>query len=251
MLDVFNNPNLIFVSFAPGAGGHKLARVLCTLPDVYWYSDEHNGKHPWNIHFSDSAVYQRKVASSHFDRIVNGQKLPPTWDYVKDFWPDEDDYYTNVFYPAFKKTDALEVLKTKRLVYCTHELPDKLLQRFPRAKVINILYNKKTPERYMRTTAVFPGYTKLYALNGHETEYGKYLQTVEQSLGLNFTVRDLWSFGKYQTGYSDAYEQEYKQYVTDLLNGYNAQRNEFTHNNVLSIHKKDYTIIKRFLNNVI
>ena len=46
---ILDESKLIFVSFEKGCGGHSIARTLCSLPNVYWYSNKNNGIQPWNI----------------------------------------------------------------------------------------------------------------------------------------------------------------------------------------------------------
>lgn len=83
---MYNNSNFVFVSFEPGSRGHNIGRVLCSLPEVYWYSSLDNGINPWNISQKSDWLIQRQVAPKHFDRTMpNGEALPPAWDYVKDF----------------------------------------------------------------------------------------------------------------------------------------------------------------------
>ena len=83
----------IFISFEQGASGHKLARVLATMPCMYWYSCKENGINPWNVGVVDEHIRQRKSSRFHFDRITPKGKLPPTHDYVEKYIPNEKQYY--------------------------------------------------------------------------------------------------------------------------------------------------------------
>ena len=56
---------IIFVSFVNGAGGHKFSRVLCSLPNIHWYSSLENGVQPWNI--SKPFTDRRKISKYDFD----------------------------------------------------------------------------------------------------------------------------------------------------------------------------------------
>ena len=59
------------------------------------------------------------------------------------------------------KMGGYEIMKKNRIVMCTHELPEKILKRFPNSKIINIIGDEyKIEERYLETTALFPGFLK-------------------------------------------------------------------------------------------
>ena len=136
-MDIFDR--IIFVSFEQAGGGHRIARTLAAMPEHYWYSHPDNGIHPWNIHFTHTSIRQRYAAKAHFDRIVPLGKLPPTWDYVSDFFPDPATYY-GLFYKKF-----LEVAPDtdKKFLYCTHSTPSELRKFFPKSKIINIINDKE------------------------------------------------------------------------------------------------------------
>lgn len=238
-MDVFNHPNFIFVSFEQGAFGHTIGRVLCSLHEVYWYSSVENGTCSWNLPRNKN-IRQRAVAARHFDRIMpNGQILPPTWDYVKNFVPDKTTYYNDFFLPQFKKAEGIEYLNTHKLLYCTHSLPLDLLEQFPNSKVINVIADvDATVSRYMKTSAKFPAYLKLNWMNGSESDYGKFLKTVADQLGKNFTIQDLWH---YQT--SESFEDS----VYDTIKTNMQIRKAVDHKNVLNVNPKDYTKMKNFI----
>ena len=150
---------LLFVSFEPGTRGHYIARVLSSLPYVYWYSHPDNGTHPWNVHSAvNSTIRQRHVSANHFDRIVPNGKLPPTWDYVEDFFPDKEKYYSEVFWPQFNK---LVPTTDKYIIYCTHSMPNELTPYFPNSKIINIRWDPdEAARRFLMFSAMFPGYVR-------------------------------------------------------------------------------------------
>ena len=47
--------NMIIISGEKGCKVHHIARVICSLPNVYWYSNIDNGIHPWNISSAKSS----------------------------------------------------------------------------------------------------------------------------------------------------------------------------------------------------
>lgn len=238
-MDVFNHHNFIFISFEPGAYGHTIGRVLCSLPEIHWYSNSNNGINPWNLP-KNKNIKQRIIAPKHFDRIMpNGQLLPPTWDYVKNFIPNKEIYYNEYFLSQFKKAQGIEYLHTHKLLYCTHSLPAELLEQFPNSKIINVIADVDvTFNRYMKTTANFPAYLKLKWLNGESTEYGKFLKSVADKLGKDFTVKDLWNYQN-----TDSFEQSvYRTISTNM-----SIKQNTIHSNVLNVTPKEYSKMKAFV----
>jgi len=237
--DVYNNPNFVFVSFEPGSRGHTIGRVLCSLPEVHWYSNLDNGINPWNIAHKSDWIIQRQVALKHFDRTMpNGEVLPPTWDYVKDF-VDCDTYYHDLFPAQFEKAQGQKYLNTHRLLYCTHSLPQEILTQFPNSRVINIVAGvDDIVNRYMHTTAKFPAYLKLEWMNGSETEYGKMLYQLSKRWGLFFTVQDVWEH---------LHSGSFYQHIETQIKNNMALRNQTNNSRVLNVSYREYRKMKEFI----
>lgn len=235
--DVFENTNYLFVSFEPGAFGHTVGRVLCSLPQVHWYSNDLNGIYPWNTSHT-SKLRERSVARRHFNRLMpDGKMLPPTHDYVEDFVPDCDEYYTKHFAPQYLKTEAQSM--DKYLLWCSHSLPKELLDIFPNCKIINIVSDvTSTAERYMNTSAKFPGHLKHGWMNGPQTEHGQFLQLLADKLGKNFTVQDIWEYRN---------KGDFVKYVHNRIAEKMAKRREVSDSRVLTVTKKDYAKMKNFI----
>ena len=235
---------IIFVSFDQGAGGHRVGRVISCLPDVHWYSHRDNGINPWNVHFKHTDIKQRHVSKYHYDRLVPKGSLPPLHDYVKDFIPDEEHYYKRFFYPRWEKMGGYEIMKKNRIVMCTHELPEKILKRFPNSKIINIIGDEyKIRERYLETTALFPGFLKMKWLGGENTEYGKKLRTIAKDIGYDFTVRDIWAWDNYKSKYKEHWDFEYGMYVSDMTGGKQWKRESIARHykdRIIEFHTTDY-----------
>jgi hypothetical protein len=241
--------NLIIISFENGGGGHRLGRILCSLPDVYWYSHPDNGTHPWNVHFEHTNIRQRYVSRFHFDRLVPNGMLPPTHDYVSKFITDEDTYYNKYFYPKFLDMGGVDILNEYKLLLVSHALPNILHKRFPDAKIINLIGDSNAiAERYLKTTALFPAYLKLKWLDGENTEYGKKLKHIAETIGNKFTVRDIWAFEKYNTEFHSTHENEYKDYVYNLVDSNMEKRISHSNSNCINVDKKEYKKIKDFIN---
>lgn len=251
---VLDSSRLIFISFEQGCGGHRLGRVISCLPDVHWYSHRDNGINPWNVHYKHTDIKQRHVSRYHYDRLVPKGSLPPLHDYVKDFIPDEEHYYNRFFYPRFEKMSGPEIMKKNRLVICTHELPEKIIKRFPKAKVLNLIGDSyDVGERYLQTTALFPGFLKMKWLGGENTEYGKKLRTIAKELGSDFTIRDIWAWDKYKTKYiEEKHCIIYSMDVHYMIRERMWDRKHINSNNVHDVYTSRSTYkwlrVKEFLN---
>ena len=233
---VLDGSRFIFISFEQGNGGHRIGRAICCLPDVHWYSHRDNGINPWNVHYKHTDIRQRHVSRYHYDRLVPKGSLPPLHDYVKDFIPDEDYYYNRFFYPRFEKMGGRELMKQNRLVFCTHEMPEKISKRFPKSKIISLTgddYSIAT--RYIETTALFHGHLKMKWIGGENTAYGKKLQKISKELGSDFTVRDIWAWDKYKSKYKDKHEDEYWRHVISDVRGRTLDREFVNSKNILTV----------------
>lgn len=235
--DVFKRDNYVFVSFEPGSRGHTLGRVLCALPDIHWYSTPDNGINPWNV--SHNSIRERHVARKHFNRVMpNGVMLPPTHDYISKWIPDAYEYYTEHFVYQYYRADALNY--DKRLLFCSHGLPEDLLAVFPNSRIINVIADPtQTAERYMQTSAKFPGWLKHDWMNGTQTEYGRHLLHVSIDLGVNFTNQQLWEYSN--TG-------DYSKYIEVQIELNMHLRTQTSDSRVLNCSGTDYKLIKEFLN---
>lgn len=239
---------LLFVSFEPGTRGHYIARVLSSLPYVYWYSHPDNGIHPWNVHSAvDSAIRQRHVSANHFDRIVPNGKLPPTWDYVENFFPNSDSYYEKVFWPQFNK---LAPNTDKYIIYCTHSMPDDLLTYFPDAKIINVTCDWQVAHnRYMNTTAEFPGYIRLADIVPQDNEWLHFLTNLKDQKK-NFTVADIWAQQTYGTWFNSSMYPKYSEDVAErFVHASKLRTLSYKNTFNTTVSKFNWKAIKEFLLN--
>ena len=235
--------NIVFVSFENGGGGHRFARTIAACDCIYWYSHQDNGINPWNINTKHTTIRQRKVAPAHFDRIVPNGKLPPTWDYVKDFFPFPE-YYYRLFNKEF---DRLAPKTQQSFVYCTHSKPSELLQWFPACKVINLIHDiDSLVERYLQTTANFPGWIRMADLVPEDNRHLVFLECM-RNIKKDFTVSDIWAQKTHGTLFKSEYYEEYKANVRNTLY-YNMQDRINTDNKlVLNVRDKNWREIKNFL----
>ena len=246
---------LIFVSFEQSTGGYGIARTICTLPDVYWYSHPDNGKHPWNVSLdmdtfydSDTYVKQRLVTPRHFDRWINGVKLPPTWDYVKDYFPDHEGYLRTIFFPAIEKAQRQT---SKKLVFTTHLSTFQLRQYFGTSACLNVLYDPlKASKRYITTVSKFPAHVKFNGIVPKDNEYLKWLDSIS-TIKPKFTVADVWAMKNYNTLYDKKYEEEYYNEISTQMDDYLAIRKGAERDStVCTIHQDniDWKKVKTYLN---
>ena len=246
---------LIFVSFEQGTGGYGISRTLCALPDVYWYSHPDNGKHPWNIHInkdtffdSDTYVKQRLVTPKHFDRWINGVKLPPTWDYVKDYYTDYEEYLRAIFFPAIEKAQRQT---SKKLVFPTHLNVFELRQYFGTSACLNVLYDPlKASKRYINTTSKFRAYNVMPGLVSEDNDYIRFLNDI-RILKKDFTIADVWAVKKYGELYDDKFYDDYWAEIWDFMNT-RLEHRKLLSKTACSIHqdKVDWKKVKSYLNSL-
>lgn len=235
----------VFVSFDPGGRGHHIARVLACLPGIHWYSHPDNGVQPWNIHSAQySTINRRQVAPRHFDRLIDGQQLPPTWDYAQGFFPDPDQYYADVFWP---RLHAVAGDIQDRLLYCTHSLPKDLVRNFDHAWIINVtIPPEQIVQRYLETTAIFPGYLRFASLVDADNPYHRFLERL-QSQRAGFTVRDVWAKINYDEWYSDDMESVYRNQLLQQYTDHYKQRLQSCERTLHVSARPDWVEVKQFL----
>jgi len=242
-----SGPKIVFVSFEPGTRGHYIARVIACLPNVYWYSHSDNGTHPWNIASAkNSSIRQRHAFPNHFDRLVPKGKLPPTWDYVQGYFPSETDYYENIFFPQFNELTR-DIDQT--LVYCTHSVPSQLNRYFSNCQILNVVESADTiVEKYIKTTALFPGWNRFANLVDENNIYLKYLNKLKDKKK-DFTVRDLWAQRTHITMYKPKYDNEYKLSLLKKYTKLSELRNQQFENTLNIRMHPDWRAVKDFLLN--
>lgn len=239
----------IFVSFEQGASGHKLARVLATMPCMYWYSCKENGINPWNVGVVDDHIRQRKSSRFHFDRITPKGKLPPTHDYVEKYIPNEKQYY-KMFDKLFVENGGQDIFDDdKRVIYCTHSMPGKLLEHFPNALIINIIHEpKKTTKRWMEVVKTFPAYVRHKGIVPEDNKYLKYLEILK-GRKQDLTVADVWAFERKKKFWQEKYEPILTKEIYAKMFSNSVFRKTVNHERVFNTTLDiDYKEIKRWLN---
>jgi len=244
---IFNSPNWVFISFDQAGRGHRLARVLSSQPDFYWYSHPHNGIQPWNVGRPHSHSGQRQISRYHYDRYVGENKLPPPHDYVEKYI-DTSEYYRDIFAPQFVAKGGADILRSQRMIYCTHSLPEPIIQQFPQARVINIIHDiERCVKRYMQIGYLFPGLVKHTGTLPADNPRVRWL--TELAAGTDeFRIRDVWAQERWGTYWADGMYAELTADKRRLFTDNHATRLNATDDRILNLWDvRDYGSIKEFL----
>lgn len=240
----------IFISFEPGARGHKLARVIATLPCMHWYSCEENGINPWNVNAPHKNAKQRQLSRFHFDRITPKGKLPPPHDYVEKYMPNEKQYY-KLFDQLFEENGGSDIINNgERVIFCTHSMPSKILEYFPNSLIFNIMHEpEETTQRYLDLVTRFPAYVKHYGVVPEDNEYLAFLKILnDRKPGL--TVADVWAFERKKKFYDPkTMEDRYRKEIYAKMLSSSIFRKAVDHERVMNIPlgKFNYKEMKNWL----
>jgi len=241
----------IFISFEQGASGHKLARVLSTLPCVHWYSCPENGINPWNVSKPHKYSSQRGASKYHFDRITPKGKLPPTHDYVEKYMPNEKQYY-KLFDELFEKNGGADIINNgERVIYCTHSMPNKILEYFPHSIVFNIIHDPESiTQRYIDVVAKFPAYVKHYGVVPEDNEYLAFLKILHTRKE-DLTVADVWAFERKKKFYEPKMEDKLRKEVYARMFSNSIFRSAVRHERVFNTTTNfKWKEIKQWLDNL-
>jgi hypothetical protein len=248
-MNIFEHSNWLFISFEQAAGGHRLARVLATLPEVYWYSHPDNGINPWNVYTPRTSIQQRKISRFHYNRYLpDGRHLPPPHDFVQTYIPDANEYYTKIFEPKFKEEGGKELLDNYILPYCTHALPRDIYRQFPNAKIINIVHDVDACiKRYMKVGLEFPGYVRHSTTVPKENERVQFLQKLYNQ-NKDLKVKDVWAYERFSTFWDKKYYNKLEMDKRTFFEFRREARETTYHKNVLNItNVRDYKLMKDFI----
>jgi hypothetical protein len=248
-MTILDSRKFLFISFEQAGRGHRMARVLCALPEVYWYSHPANGKQPWNVYNPETNIQQRKISKFHYNRYLpDGTKLPPPYDYVQPYLPDAQRYYQDMFVPQFKQAGGEPLLDQYILPYCTHGLPADVYDNFPNAKIINIVHDPvECTNRYMKVGLNFPGFVKHTGTIEPENARVQYLQALADKKP-DLRVKDVWAQDTHGTFWKEEYSAEFRKKKQAFFDERRQIRESTTHSNVLNIYNvRDYAKMKEFI----
>ena len=230
-MDYTNSDQLIFVLASPAGGGYRLGRILCCFDNVFWYACVRNGMFPYSIFRKDpnkprlaaSKVKGRTVSKYHFDRRTQTGMIPLLGERIEKFWKDDqlETFYKENWNNEFKIAGGPEILNIgTSILWVLHDIPSNLENRFPNAKIINLLDDDihAVIDRYMSTTALFPFKIENTNLKPLEDNHvSKELAALEK-FNAAPTYRDYWAWTtKGVAVYNDTFKEDYIKYVSSII----------------------------------
>jgi hypothetical protein len=178
---------------------------------------------------------------------VGENKLPPPHDYVEKYI-DTSEYYRDIFAPQFVAKGGADILRSQRMIYCTHSLPEPIIQQFPQARVINIIHDiERCVKRYMQIGYLFPGLVKHTGTLPADNPRVRWL--TELAAGTDeFRIRDVWAQERWGTYWADGMTAELTADKRRLFTDNHATRLNATDDRILNLWDvRDYGSIKEFL----
>ncbi len=236
---MFDSSNYLFILCNPGAGGHRLGRIISCIDNVYWYSNPKNGINPWNIFFTD-AVSGKNISPYHYDRLVGEDHVPLVGERIERWWSsnDLDYFYKDVWAKEIEKFQPL--LKTQYIHWVLHDSPADILSRFPNAKIIALVDTDidAVVDRYLETTAKFPCYyhhknLKPNYLNDHAISVIDLVEKTDHTA----TEKDLWFFT-----HNNKSDKDYRRFVRNKLTKENNIRDKFCDSRYIKITWQTFNI---------
>lgn len=227
------HPHYLFILANPGAGGHRLGRIISCFDKVYWYSAGRNGYTPWETYIHDK-VLGKSISEYHYDRYIGERQVPLVGKRIEQYWlPEDHDYfYKQIWVKQIRDPAVTKVISNNYIHWILHDLPEPLLVRFPNAKIISLIDDdvNAVVDRYLKTTAKFPiTYRHIGLIPDYETEYRN---KVKKLLALNqsATEEDFWYFNN-----PGKTEKSFKKDIQQQLNTCNNLRKKFQHPNYLTV----------------
>ncbi len=230
----------VFISFEQGTNGYNLGRVLATMPCMHWYSCPENGIHPWNISSSNN--------KHHFDRITSKGVLPPTHDLVEKYLPNEKHYY-KLFDELFEKNGGGDIIEGgERVIYCTHSMPNKLLEYFPNSIIFNIVHDPLIiTDQIIDIFVNTPAYIPHKGVVPEDNEYLKFLEILNSRKD-DLTLADVWAFERKKKFYNPDMEEKLRKEIFAKMFSNSIFRKAVKHDRVFNTTSKfDYKEIKKWL----
>lgn len=222
MHPTFNNSNYLFILANPGAGGHRLGRIISCIDNVYWYSHDRNGINPWDVFFTDK-VSGKNISQYHYDRLVGNQTVPLLGERIEQWWnlEDIDYFYNSIWTKEIEKFQSM--LETKYIHWVLHDSPKHILARFPNAKIIALVDTDvdAVVDRYLETTAKFPCY--YHHKNLKPNYLNDYATAVNSTIEFNdnATEFDLWAFK------NGPNKRQYREFIHNTITEDNNIKNSF------------------------
>lgn len=223
-MDVKLSDKLLFIVANPGAGGHRLGRIVSCLDNVYWYSHENNGINPWDVSSND-IVSGKNISKYHYDRLINNTMVPLVGHRIERYWDHGDfEHYYRLWACGMETSGANSIMNNGQYIsWVLHDQPDVLKNRFPNCKIIHLKDPDDVLDRFMRTTALFPIHIRNTQYK--PSYYSNFGSDIEHLIKYNSnpTHRDYWAWTIHgEPFYTSFYDIEYRDYI-DLRLKQNTQ----------------------------
>lgn len=215
--------NFVIVSANSGGRGWKMARLSCCYENVYWYKSKSNGEYPWTMP-KDYTCTERKLAKSHFDRILfDGKVVPLFGERVSRFW--DDDAWINQWRKLYNNLN----LPNGKLVYVSHDSPSLLRRWFPNAFIIN-LYDDDSRVSADWHIQASSNYRIDHHFSGMKPNYkNAYAKKLDHIIANKSSAafKDIWLYDTHRLyEWTDDLHEEYKKYEYSTVNKENEIRKD-------------------------
>lgn len=191
-------------------------------------------KNPNKPRLAAAKVKGRTISKYHFDRRTQTGMIPLLGERIEKFWKDNqlETLYKENWNNEFRIAGGPEILNIgASILWVLHDIPSNLENKFPNAKIINLLDDDiySVIDRYLTTTALFPfkiENTNLKPLE--DNQVSKDLAELEK-LNANPTYRDYWAWtNKGVPVYDNLFNEDYIKYVSSIII---SQQQELTKEN--------------------
>lgn len=220
-MDVKQSDKLLFIVANPGAGGHRLGRIISCLDNVYWYSHVNNGINPWDASNND-IVAGKNISKYHYDRLINDTMVPLVGHRIERYWDSADfDHYYRLWTSGMELSGANDIINSGQYIsWVLHDQPDVLRNRFPNCKIIHLKDPENVLDRFMQTTALFPIHIRnIQYKPSYHSFFGADIEHLLK-YNSNPSHRDYWAWTIHgEPFYSIVYDKEYRDYIDLRLKG--------------------------------
>ena len=218
---------IIFVSFVNGAGGHKFSRVLCSLPNIHWYSSLENGVQPWNI--SKPFTDRRKISKYDFDTPFLYLKNSEDW--LKKL---KLEYSNDDLWDRFKRERG-----DKTIVVPTHRLPQELYKRYPNSKIFNLI---KDLDISVERCVDIVGEYKVKDFGA----FDGFVSPSDKNMFMKY--KDVWALERYNANYAVWHRKRFTEFIKESLQSNYDKRVINTYGYNVNMNKKiNWKKIKEYL----
>lgn len=219
---IIKNYKILIINATPGAGSHKLGRIISCFDNIYWYSHPWNGNQPWEVSIVNE-IKEIYFSKYHYDRVLpDDSVIPLIGSRIEKYW-DNRGWFNN----WYKIMETLS-LPDKYLVIVAHDSPQMLRDLFPTSLIVNLLEDPAISAK--RHLALSMKYRIDYKLKNQIPTYkSKWVLLRDDLLKINpaATEKDLWMYT------NNSNENEYKKTILE----------EIEHNYNINITEQEFADI--------